>query len=129
MSAYLRLPTDIDGLDLLLNGGLRFPRDGSIFTVILGGPGTGKTHLALELAVRMLKSPAEGAAEPLGRGACHVFYSLDQSPSELHAKLREDFDFYGMQGDWRRIVGTIESDDHAAQIHEFKPAAPGSERY
>jgi len=122
MSAYQRLPTDIDGLDLLLNGGLRFPRDGSVFAVILGGPGSGKTHLALELAVRTL-----GRVD--GRGACHVFYSLDQSPSELHAKIREDFDFYGMQGDWRRIVGSIESDDHTAQIHEFRPAAPGAERY
>src|SRR5262245_22046617 len=114
MSAYLRLPTDVDGLDLLLNGGLRYPSDGSAFTVILGGPGSGKTHLALGLAVRTL-------ARVEGAGGCHVFYSLDQSPAELHAKLREDCDCFGMQGDWRRIVGSIESDDHAAQIHEFKP--------
>jgi KaiC/GvpD/RAD55 family RecA-like ATPase len=122
MSSYQRLPTDIDGLDLLLDGGLRFPRDGSIFAVVLGGPGSGKTHLALELAVRTL-------ARAEGRGACHLFYSLDQAPAELHAKIREDFDFYGMQGDWRRIVGSLESEDHTAQIHEFKPAAPGAERY
>src|SRR5687767_32187 len=119
MSAYQRLPTGIDGLDLLLNGGLRYPRDGSLFAVILGGPGSGKTHLALEMAVRTL-----GRIE--GRGGCHVFYSLDQTPAELHAKVREDFDFYGLQGDWKRIVGSLESDDHAAQIHEFKPAAPAS---
>ncbi len=122
MSAYLRLPTDVDGLDLLLNGGLRFPRDGSVFIVILGGPGSGKTHLALELAVRTL-------ARAEGRGDCHVFYSLDQTPAELHAKVREDYDLYGMQGEWRRIVGTIESDDHAAQIHEFTPNRPAAERY
>ncbi len=120
--AYQRLPTSIDGLDLLLGGGLRCPRPGSVFMVILGGPGTGKTHLALELAVRTLAS----AEEP---GACHIYYSLDQSPSELHAKLREDFDFYGLQTDWQRIVGTLDSGDHAAQIHEFTPPPPAPQRY
>ena len=122
--AYQRLPTDIDGLDLLLDGGLRFPASGSIFMVILGGPGSGKTHLALELAVRTLNRIDSGS----GEGGCHVFYSLDQSPAELHAKLREDFDMYGMQGDWRRIVGSLQSDDHAAQIHEFTPQS-NRERY
>ncbi len=121
--AYQRLPTRIDGLDLLLGGGgLRFPQQGSVFMVILGGPGTGKTHLALELAVRTLGAATE-------RGACHIYYSFDQGPSELHAKLREDFDFYGLDAQWRRIVGTIESPDHAAQVHEFAPPAPAPERY
>lgn len=120
--AYQRLPTRIDGLDLVLGGGLRCPQPGSVFMVILGGPGTGKTHLALELAARTL-----GAAEE--RGTCHVYYSFDQAPSELHAKLREDFDFYGLQPEWRRIVGTLEGNDHAAQIHEFAPSGKAPVRY
>ncbi|MSR47629.1 MAG: hypothetical protein EXS13_11300 [Planctomycetes bacterium] len=121
-TAYQRLPTRIDGLDLLLGGGLRCPDPGSVFMVILGGPGTGKTHLALELAVRTLGAATE-------RGACHIYYSFDQSPAELHSKLREDFDFYGLDEQWRRIVGTIDTPDHAAQIHEFAPPAPAPERY
>jgi KaiC/GvpD/RAD55 family RecA-like ATPase len=120
-TAYQRLPTGVDGLDLLLDGGLRYPSNGSIFVVILGGPGSGKTHLALELAVRTL-------ARIDGRGGCHVYYSLDQSPADLHAKLREDFDLYGMSGDWRRIVGSLETDEQTAQIHEFKPGT-ADERY
>ncbi len=121
-SPYQRLPTRIDGLDLLLGGGLRCPQPGSVFLVILGGPGTGKTHLALELAVRTLGAATE-------RGTCHLYYSFDQSPAELHAKLREDFDFYGLQSSWRRIVGTLESPEHSAQIHEFAPPAPAPERF
>ena len=120
--AYQRVLTGVDGLDLLLGGGLRCPQPGSVFMVILGGPGTGKTHLALELAVRTLGDAQE-------RGACHIYYSFDQAPAELHAKLREDFDFYGLQRDWTRIVGTIESPDHSAHIHEFRPAPPLPERY
>lgn len=122
-TAYHRLPTRIDGLDLLLGGdGLRFPQPGSVFMVILGGPGTGKTHLALELAVRTLAAATE-------RGTTHVYYSFDQSPVELHAKLREDFDFYGLDAEWRRVVGTIDTPEHAAQVHEFAPPAPAPERY
>jgi KaiC/GvpD/RAD55 family RecA-like ATPase len=121
-AAYLRLPTGIDGLDLLLDGGLRYPASGSIFLVILGGPGSGKTHFALELAVRTL-------ARERDPGACHVFYSLDQSPSELHAKLREDFDFYGMAPDWSRVLGSIENDEHSAQIHAFTPPPPAAPRH
>ena len=124
-TAYQRLKTGIDGLDLLLDGGLRFPRSGSIFMAILGGPGSGKTHLALELAVRTLA----GLDERSGNGGCHVFYSLDQSPSELYGKLREDFDFYGLDTQWRRIAGSVASDAHSAQVHELASAAPGSERY
>jgi len=123
MSAYDRLPTDIDGLDLLLDGGLRHPRDGSVFLVILGGPGSGKTHLALELAVRTL-------ARLSGNGGSHVYYSLDQSPAELHAKLREDFGFFQVPGDWGRIVGALENPDHAAIVQSFRPTDErAKERY
>jgi KaiC/GvpD/RAD55 family RecA-like ATPase len=115
VTAYERLPTDIDGLDLLLDGGLRYPRDGSIFLVILGGPGSGKTHLALEIAVRTLRRLT-------GNGGSHVFYSLDQTPAELHAKLREDFGFFQMPGEWGRIVGAIENPDHAAIVQSYRPA-------
>jgi KaiC/GvpD/RAD55 family RecA-like ATPase len=114
MSAYDRLPTDIDGLDLLLDGGLRHPHAGSVFMVILGGPGSGKTHLALEIAVRSL-------ARLGGHGGSHVFYSLDQGPAELHAKLREDFGFFQVPGEWGRIVGSIEDRDHSALVQSFRP--------
>src|SRR5262249_52624009 len=115
MSAYDRLPTDIDGLDLLLDGGLRHPRGGSVFIVILGGPGSGKTHLALEIATRTL-------ARIEGSGGSHVYYSLDQSPAELHAKLREDFGFFQIPGEWGRIVGSLENPDHSALVQSFRPA-------
>ena len=119
---YQRLKTCVDGLDLLLGGGLRCPDPGSVFLVILGGPGTGKTHLALELAVRTLGQATE-------RGACHTYYSFDQNPGELHAKLRADFDFYGMQSAWRRVVGTLESPEQAAQVHEFALPDPVREGF
>lgn len=119
MSAYDRLPTDIDGLDLLLDGGLRHPHGGSVFMVILGGPGSGKTHLALEIATRTL-------ARIDGNGGSHVFYSLDQPPAELHAKLREDFGFFRIPGEWGRIVGSLENPDHSALVQSFRPDARGA---
>jgi KaiC/GvpD/RAD55 family RecA-like ATPase len=123
MSAYDRLPTDIDGLDLLLDGGLRHPRGGSVFMVILGGPGSGKTHLALEIATRTL-------ARLEGNGGSHVYYSLDQSPAELHAKLREDFGFFQIPGQWGRIVGSLENPDHSALVQSFRPdPAAANEHY
>jgi len=122
MSAYDRLPTDIDGLDLLLDGGLRFPRGGSVFMVILGGPGSGKTHVALEIATRTL-------ARIEGNGGSHVYYSLDQSPAELHDKLREDFGFFQIPGEWGRIVGSLENPDHSALVQSFRPARAASDEH
>ena len=37
------LRTGIEVLDLILGGGIRFPRDSAAFVFITGGPGTGKT--------------------------------------------------------------------------------------
>ena len=91
MSAHTRIRTGIDGLDLILDGGLRHPAEGSLMIFVLGGPGSGKTHMALELTVRMLR-------EAKGAGATHLYYGLDQAPEEIHAKLREDFDYYGLPG-------------------------------
>jgi KaiC/GvpD/RAD55 family RecA-like ATPase len=91
--------------------------------VILGGPGSGKTHLALEIATRTL-------ARLEGNGGSHVYYSLDQSPAELHAKLREDFGFFQIPGEWNRIVGSLENPDHSALVQSFRPdPATANEHY
>ena len=46
------LKTGIDGLDGVLAGGIRYPSDMAAFGCIGGGPGTGKTLLALEIPSR-----------------------------------------------------------------------------
>ena len=113
---HRRLVTGIDGLDLILDGGFRYPKDGSLFLVILGGPGTGKTHLAPELAVRLM-------AQPEGAGAIHLLYGLDQSPQEIHGKLSDDFDHYGVSGTWDQMSGFIQREDYQAILHSVQPDA------
>ncbi|MFO0981202.1 MAG: ATPase domain-containing protein [Planctomycetota bacterium] len=116
------LKTGIDGLDLVLDGCLRVPEDGSLFIAILGGAGTGKTNLAMALAVRSLENLQ-------GRDNLVMYYSLDQSPGELYEKLQHDMGFYGTAGDRRRLAGALERRNYAALVQAVKSsgADPGGE--
>lgn len=59
MFAYLK--TGIDGLDGILAGGIRYPDDSAAFACIAGGPGTGKTLLALEMITRAFLDGEDGS--------------------------------------------------------------------
>ncbi|MCR9246706.1 MAG: AAA family ATPase [bacterium] len=85
--SFATLRTGIDGLDGILGGGIRYPDDSAVFLCLAGGPGTGKTLLALELVVR-----AWLAAED---GATFLYYSVEHTPESLEMKLRADFDWFG----------------------------------
>jgi KaiC/GvpD/RAD55 family RecA-like ATPase len=80
-------PTGIDGLDTLLCGGIRYPAGTAVFVFITGGPGSGKTLLALELATRAWLGAPDGST-------C-LYYSVEQSPENLAQKIAADFDYYG----------------------------------
>ena len=82
------LKTGIDGLDAILGGGIRYPADRSCFVFVSGGPGSGKTVLGLELLTRAWLGAADGMTM--------LYYSVEHAPQTLHAKLEEDFDFYGL---------------------------------
>jgi len=84
--SFLFLKTGIDGLDGILGGGIRYPDDSAVFLCLAGGPGTGKTLLALELVVR-----AWLAAED---GSTFLYYSVEHSPESIHRKLDADFDWF-----------------------------------
>lgn len=84
--SFATLKTGIDGLDGILAGGIRYPDDGSVFLCLAGGPGTGKTLLALELVVRAWLDDTEGAT--------HLYYSVEHSPDSIHKKLAFDFDWF-----------------------------------
>ncbi len=92
--AFANLRTGIDGLDGILAGGIRYPDDGAVFLCLAGGPGTGKTLLALEMVVR-----AWLAAED---DATFLYYSVEHSPDSIHKKLAFDFD-------WFRAGGRVEA--------------------
>ncbi|GEM_PF-1766323 len=81
------LPTGIEELDLVLGGGVRYPRDAAAFIFLTGGPGTGKTILGLELTTRAWLSREEG-------DGVFLFYSVEQSPLDLQRKLESDFGHY-----------------------------------
>ncbi|MEZ5965099.1 MAG: ATPase domain-containing protein [Planctomycetota bacterium] len=81
------LTTGIDGLDAILGGGIRYPKDTAAFLFINGGPGTGKTLLALEMIVRAWLEAEDGTT-------C-LYYSVEQMPLDLARKLASDFDWYG----------------------------------
>jgi KaiC/GvpD/RAD55 family RecA-like ATPase len=83
---FALLKTGIDGLDGILAGGIRFPDDGAAFLCIAGGPGTGKTLLALEMAVRAWLDAEDGAT--------FLYYSVEHSPESIHKKLASDFDWF-----------------------------------
>lgn len=81
------LKTGIDGLDAILGGGIRYPTDTAAFVFVTGGPGSGKTMLALEMVTRAWLDGDDGST-------C-LFYSVEQSPDVLCKKLEFDFDWFG----------------------------------
>lgn len=89
------LKTRIDGLDAVLGGGIRYPADTAAFVFITGGPGTGKTLLALEVIARAWQAGADGST--------FLYYSVEQTPDNLWTKLESDFDYYGHRADVRAL--------------------------
>ncbi len=85
------LKTGIDGLDAVLGGGVRYPAETAAFVLITGGPGSGKTLLALEMLARAWLTGPDGTT--------YLYYSVEQSPDDLHKKIAADFDHYGLQVD------------------------------
>lgn len=84
MFAYLK--TGIDGLDGILAGGIRYPADSAAFVCVGGGPGTGKTLLALEVVSRAFLDAQDGAT--------YLYYSVEHSPESIQKKIESDFDWY-----------------------------------
>jgi hypothetical protein len=93
------LKTGIDGLDAILGGGIRYPAESAAFVFVTGGPGSGKTVLTLELAVRAWLGAEDGST-------C-LYYSVEHSPESLRAKLEYDFDFYGSKADIRTLTQEV----------------------
>lgn len=89
------LKTHIDGLDAILGGGIRYPSDSTAFAFITGGPGTGKTLLALEMATRAWLHGEDGTT--------HLYYSVEHTPDSLLQKLEFDFEFYGETAEIRPL--------------------------
>ncbi len=91
--------TGIDGLDAILGGGVRFPTDSAAFMFITGETGAGKTLLGLELLTRAWWNDDEG-------GRTFLFYSIEQSPKDLHKKLAQDFgNFFGAPNPIEMVEG------------------------
>ncbi|MFY9342995.1 MAG: ATPase domain-containing protein [Planctomycetota bacterium] len=84
--SFATLKTGIDGLDGILGGGIRYPDDAAAFVCLAGGPGTGKTLLALEMVVRAWLADQEGAT--------FLYYSVEHTPDSIHKKLAFDFDWF-----------------------------------
>lgn len=86
--SFLFLKTRVDGLDAILGGGIRYPDDSAVFLCLAGGPGTGKTLLALEMVCRAWLNDASGAT--------FLYYSVEHAPATLAKKLAADFDWFGI---------------------------------
>lgn len=84
--SFATLKTGIDGLDGILGGGIRYPDDAAAFLCLAGGPGTGKTLLALEMVVRAWLEEPEGAT--------FLYYSVEHTPDSIQKKLSHDFDWF-----------------------------------
>jgi KaiC/GvpD/RAD55 family RecA-like ATPase len=83
---FATLKTGIDGLDGILAGGIRYPDDAAVFLCLAGGPGTGKTLLALEMVVRAWLGAEDGST--------FLYYSVEHSPESIYKKLEADFDWF-----------------------------------
>ena len=113
--SFASLKTGIDGLDGILAGGIRYPDDAAVFLCLAGGPGTGKTLLALEMVVRAWLNDSEGAT--------FLYYSVEHSPDSIHKKLAFDFD-------WFRTKSQIEALPREVPnklVLRAKDAKPGSQ--
>jgi KaiC/GvpD/RAD55 family RecA-like ATPase len=84
--SFAILKTGIDGLDGILGGGIRYPDDTAAFVCLAGGPGTGKTLLALEMVVRTWLEAEDGST--------FLYYSVEHTPDAIHKKLSFDFDWF-----------------------------------
>jgi len=119
------LKTRIDGLDGILGGGIRYPDDSAVFLCLAGGPGTGKTLLALELVVRAWLEGEDGAN--------FLYYSVEHTPESIEKKLAEDFDWYGTNCKITpqprevpgRLVLEVENDNGTARllVTQARPAS------
>lgn len=83
--SFAILKTGIDGLDGILGGGIRYPDDSAAFVCLAGGPGTGKTLLALEMVVRAWLDGDDGT---------FLYYSVEHTPDSIEKKLAFDFDWF-----------------------------------
>lgn len=88
--SFAILKTGIDGLDGILGGGIRYPDDTAAFACIAGGPGTGKTLLALEMVVRAWLGAEQGT---------FLYYSVEHTPDSIEKKLGFDFDWFRSRAD------------------------------
>jgi circadian clock protein KaiC len=86
-------PTGIDGLDQITNGGL--PRDRT--TLLAGGPGCGKTMLAMEFLVRGTE-----------RGEPGVFVAFEESADELTTNVASlGWDIQALCADGQLVVDHV----------------------
>lgn len=69
------LPLPIRGADVVFRGGLKFPGRKGLVMAIHGGPGTGKTSLALGVGASLA-----------GFGVKTLFFSAEETPDDLHSR-------------------------------------------
>lgn len=120
---FATLKTGIDGLDGILGGGIRYPDDAAVFLCLAGGPGTGKTLLALEMVVRAWLGDASSST--------FLYYSVEHTPDSIHKKLEHDFDWFRsraqVQAQPREVPNklTLRAKDRASQLvlTQARPAA------
>lgn len=115
---FSTITTGVDGLDAILGGGVRFPADSAAFMFITGESGAGKTLLGLELLTRAWWNDDEG-------GRTFLFYSIEQSPKDLHKKLAQDFgNFFGAP----RPIEMVEGESPHKMAFDIEAPSGGSNR-
>lgn len=116
--AIAKQVTGITGLDDLLEGGLPARR----VTLIQGGPGTGKTILAMQAMLHHLKNGGTGVVvgfeeqpEELVENLSGFDWSLDPSPSERLSYIDARLDEYQVTGGEFDITGLLASVEGALE--------------